>query len=522
VNSQFYLEGVHLSTPFFMKIFSPAQLHAWDQYTIDHEPIPSEALMERAAFRAADWLLQHYPRPGRVMIFCGPGNNGGDGLVIARRLRQEAVVVEAWIVENARPLSADAEFHRKKLSALGAPIHYINQPTDFPVTRPGDLLVDALWGSGLNRPLEGLGAELVSYLNQSGADIISIDQPSGLMDRTTLAARARHTLSFQRWKLPFFLPENDTFTGDIHIIDIGLHPAFESQTGSRFETTGEEEAHALLRPRPRSGHKGSFGHAALLAGSWGMLGATMLAARACLRSGVGKLSCFVTGKQYDILQQAVPEAVFRIEKGMDYVSEMGFTGNYAAIGIGPGSGVHPEQFSLLEQIFRSGVPIVLDADALNLMVAYPELTLRIPAGSILTPHPREFDALTRKHTHTADRIETAMQLAMEWQSVIVLKGHHTLVATQEGRGYFNMSGNAGMATAGSGDVLTGLITGLRAQGYPALEAARLGVFLHGRAGDLAKTDIGEEALLAGDLVAYIGKAWNSIRKGSRAKPFLAE
>jgi NAD(P)H-hydrate epimerase len=410
-------------------------------------------------------------------------------------------------MDKDRPLSADAEFHRKKLSALGAPIHYINRTSDFPVLRTDDLLVDALFGSGLNRPLEGLGAELVMHLNKSNAEIVAIDLPSGLMDKTSLAVTATHTLSFQSWKLPFFLPENDPFTGDIHTIEIGLHPGFLAQTTSQFETTGETEARLLRRPRPVSAHKGSFGHAALLAGSWGMLGAAMLAAKGCLRSGAGKLSCLVTEKQYPLLQQAIPEAIFRLEAGIDFVAETGFLGNYAALGIGPGLGVHPEQSAMMDRIFHAGIPLVMDADALNLMVAYPELTLRIPAGSILTPHPREFDALTRKHTHTVDRIETAMQLAMEWQSVIVLKGHHTLVATPEGRGYFNMSGNAGMATAGSGDVLTGLITGLRAQGYPAFEAARLGVWLHGYAGDLAALRWGQEAMVAGDIIEEFGNAY---------------
>jgi NAD(P)H-hydrate epimerase len=241
-----------------------------------------------------------------------------------------------------------------------------------------------------------------------------------------------------------------------------------------------------------------------------MLGAAMLAAKGCLRSGVGKLTCLVTNQTYPILQVSVPEAVFRIESGTDFVTETGFLGNFAALGIGTGCGVHPEQLDLAERIFHAGIPLILDADALNLMVAYPELQLRIPEATVLTPHPREFDALTQKHAHTADRIETALQKAMEWKSVIVLKGHHTLVATPEGKGFFNMSGNAGMATAGSGDVLTGLITGLRAQGYEPAHAARLGVYLHGLAGDLAAADLGQEAMLAGDICRYLGPAFQKI------------
>jgi NAD(P)H-hydrate epimerase len=503
---------------FHMKIFSPEQVRDWDRYTIAQEPIASAALMERAAGLAADWILQHYPHPARAMVFCGPGNNGGDGIVIARRLWQEALIVDTWLLDTGQPLSPDAATHLATLQSLGAPVHRIRSIADIPAIQPADLVIDALWGSGLNRAVEGLGAACIEHINAGTAPVISIDLPSGLFPKSQKAITATHTLSFQSWKLPFFFPENDRFTGQIHTLDIGLHQDFYQKQDARLETTGTAEAMQLLKPRPRSGHKGSFGHAALLSGSWGMLGATILAAEACLRSGAGKLTCLVTDRCYPLLQTAVPEAVYRVEPGQDYVTDTGFTGNFAAMGFGPGCGVHPEQAMLATGLFRSGIPLVMDADALNLMVAYPELLERIPAGSILTPHPREFDALTFKHVHTADRMETAMERARAWKSVIVLKGHHTLVATPEGKGFFNMSGNAGMATAGSGDVLTGLLTGLLAQGYSPVPAARLGVFLHGLAGDIAAAAMGQEAMLAGDIVRYLGAAWQQLRAGSAGSP----
>jgi NAD(P)H-hydrate epimerase len=493
-----------------MKIFSAEQVRAWDAYTIRHEPISSAALMERAAGRAAEWIQQQFPHPARVLVFCGPGNNGGDGLVIAQRLWREALVVDTWLLDTGQQMSPDSSAQLSKLQALGAPVHLVRSATDLPAIRPDDLVVDALWGSGLNRPPEGLGAACIAHINAGAGSVVSIDLPSGLMPKTQHAITAMHTLSFETWKLPFFFPENDRFTGQIHTIDIGLHRDFYKDAQARFETTGMAEARQLLRPRPRSGHKGSFGHATLLCGSWGMLGAAMLAAEACLRSGVGKLTCLVTNKCYPLLQSAVPEAVYRIEAGQDYVTETGFTGSYAALGFGPGCGVHPEQVAVADGLFRIGAPLVLDADALNLMFAYPELQERIPEGSILTPHPREFDALTFKHIHSADRLETAMAKAAAWKSVIVLKGHHTLVATPSGKGFFNMSGNAGMATAGSGDVLTGLLTGLRAQGYDAIDAARLGVYLHGLAGDIAADALGQEALLARDILQHMGSAWKTL------------
>ena len=496
-----------------MNVYSPEQVRQWDRYTIEHEPISSADLMDRAGRRAARWLLHHIPKAAPVAVFCGPGNNGGDGFVIARHLYEAGVSVELFLLSLDRPLSPDCAHHMARWAGLSCPVKRIDSEPDLPLPAPGSWIIDALFGSGLNRPLEGLAARLVEHINNRSATVVAIDQPSGLMNQTILAVKATYTLSFQTRKLPFFFPEHDAWTGDIHVLDIGLHPGFAANTRARYATTGPEESAALVKPRPRSGHKGSFGHAALLAGSWGMIGAVALSAEACLRSGVGKLTCLTTSNTYPLLQTMVPEAIFRIEDGEDYVTQTGYMGQYQCIGFGPGCGVHPEQYGLADQLFRSGVPLVLDADALNLLTVYPELQMRIPEQTIITPHPKEFDGLSSRHMHSAARLETAMQLAQRWKTVVVLKGHHTLVASPEGRGYFNMTGNSGMATAGSGDVLTGMITGLRAQGYGATEAARLAVYWHGLAGDHAARKLGEAPLIARDIIAAMGIAWKQITGG---------
>jgi NAD(P)H-hydrate epimerase len=501
-----------LSKVFFMKIYTPEQTRAWDQFTIKHEPVDSRKLMARAASISTTWILNKYGTARHYAVFCGSGNNGGDGLVISKLLWLEGAQVDCYLLETGATRTADNQFHLDQYIQGGGQVQNLSNQHSFPVLTKDMIAIDALWGSGLNRGLEGIGAALVEHLNLQQLPVISIDLPSGLLPVTSIAIRASHTLSFQSYKLPFCYPENDPFTGIIHILDIGLHPAYEKQTSTEFETTGLSEAAALLRPRPRSGHKGSFGHAALLAGSWGMMGAAMLASKACLRSGVGKLSCMVTERCYPLLQAAVPEAICFIEEGEAYPTNLKSLKGFSALGIGPGWGLHEEMINLLDRCLASGLPLVLDADALNLIALHKDLLTRIPENTILTPHPKEFDALTRKHHHSHGRVRTAMQMAKDCKSVVVLKGHHTLVATPDGIGYFNMSGNDGMATAGSGDVLTGIVTGLRAQGYGPIEAARLGVWLHGYAGDLAALKWGKEAMVAGDIIQQIGSAYHLLHK----------
>ncbi len=512
-----------------MKILSAEEIRLWDQYTIEHEPISSIKLMERAAGKCADWLLQQYPDTASYCIFCGKGNNGGDGLAIARILLEQDFSVTVFILEPIATgfgHTGTDDFQTNLARLLKYPeadIHFIQSDENFPSFLPGQIIIDALFGSGLNREPAGVTASLVAYINKSRCEIVAIDIPSGLfVDRSSKGAitiHANHTLSFQCYKPAFLFAENDEAIGEIHILDIGLHNDFYQSIINRFELVDDTLIHAVHKPRNRFSHKGNFGHALLVAGSYGKMGAAILSARACMRSGVGLLTCHIPECGYDILQSSVPEAmvltdfsaafstkvVQRTPSGDDDLSK------YKAIGIGPGIGIATATTMMLREIFDTyRSPVILDADALNIIASQKELYQLIPAGSILTPHPKEFERLFGKTANEFDRVLLALQKAKELNCIIVLKGHHSFIATTDGRGFFNSTGNPGMATAGSGDVLTGILTGLLAQGYSSIETAILGVYLHGLAGDFAAKALSMEAIIANDLITYLGKAFLQI------------
>lgn len=493
-----------------MKVFSAAQIREWDAYTIKYEPITSIHLMERAARSCAQWLLESYPVPEQsIHIFCGKGNNGGDGLALARLLQDAGKQITVSILEFGHKGTDDFQTNLHRLHQYPITINYIQSANFLPQLLPTHLIIDALFGSGLNRPAEGLSAALIEHINNSGAPIISIDVPSGLSidqhSNTTNIIKATHTLTFQTWKLAFLLPENELYCGNIEILPIGLHSQYEKETTVSYTLLNDALIHTYYKPRSPYAHKGNFGHALLIAGSTGKTGACIMAARACLRSGTGLLTCLLSPDTAPIIQSTVPEAMVTTS------TEEAATIQRSTIGIGPGIGTTPSAKNLLQWALQlSTKPMLLDADALNLLSAHPELWSNVPAGSILTPHPKEFERLFGKTNDDFDKIKLAISKAAEKKCYIVLKGHHTFIAGPENTGWFNNTGNAGMATGGSGDVLSGIITALLAQGYPSMEAALLGVYLHGRAGDLALQKQSQESLIATDLIEYLGAAFNSI------------
>lgn len=497
-----------------MKILSAEEIRNWDQYTIAHEPIASIDLMERAAAKCTEWILQQYPVAPSFAIFCGKGNNGGDGLAIARMLMEKKYDVTVHILEFGHKGTDDFQTNLARLHKIpGHDIHFIQSEQNFHLFPQGQVIVDALFGSGLNRKLEGVTANLVEHINSSGCNVISIDIPSGLfVDRSSKnapAIRARHTLAFQVYKPAFLVAENGDAVGEIHLLDIALHHDFYRALASRFELTDEAIIRSIHKPRKKFSHKGNFGHALLVAGSYGKMGAAVLSARACMRSGAGLLTCHIPTCGYNIVQAAVPEAMVMtdIHSSINTKVDDDLT-KYEAIGMGPGIGTAPETKMLLREIFDAyRSPVVLDADALNLLSTQKDLFRLIPAGSVLTPHPKEFERMFGETATEFDRILLALQKAKELNCIIVLKGHHTFIATTDGRGFFNSTGNPGMATAGSGDVLTGILTGLMAQGYSSVEAAILGVYLHGLAGDIAAKKLSMEAMVAGDIIENLGNAW---------------
>jgi NAD(P)H-hydrate epimerase len=497
-----------------MHIYSANEIRAWDEYTILHEPIASIDLMERASFACYDWLQQYQPDNASYSIFCGKGNNGGDGLAIARLLADNDQPVTVYILEFGHKGTDDFQTNLARLHGGKAVVKFISSEENIPTIPENDIVIDALLGSGLNRPLEGLTASVVDHINQGRQPVIAIDIPSGLFvdssSTSNTVVRATHTLSFQCYKLAFLVAENEPFVGHLHLLDIGLHPDFPQEHSTAHHWIDQALVQTIIRPRNQFSHKGTYGHAAIVAGSMGMMGAATLTARACLRSGAGKLTMHIPAIGYTIMQLAVPEAM-TYTAGKDYIELAVNLAQYDAIGAGPGWGQQASHQALLESIFQqSKKALVLDADALNTLAQHPSLLQQLPPNTILTPHPKEFERLFGKAANDFDRIQLAIHKAAELKVVIVLKGRYTLVATPIGMTYFNSTGNPGMATGGSGDVLTGIITGLAAQGYAATDAAIAGVFLHGLAGDLAVSYTSQQSLIASDIIEYLSDAFHQL------------
>ncbi|MGE5106584.1 MAG: NAD(P)H-hydrate dehydratase [Sphingobacteriales bacterium] len=504
-----------------MKIFSAEQIRNWDAYTIANEPISSIDLMERAAAACYDWIIKKYAH-SNFKIFCGKGNNGGDGLAIAGMLLLNGQKVTVYILEFGNKGTEDFQINLRRLHKLTAGIHFIQSPEFFPVIEKNDLVIDAVLGTGLNKPLEGFTAELAEYINRSQSTVISIDIPSGMFaDKTckdAVTIKADHTLSFQQYKLCFLLPENEDRVGSVHLLDIGLQREYYEKENAQFVLVDEKLVKNIYRPGKAFAHKGNYGHAALITGSIGFMGASVLCAEACMRSGAGKLTCYIPKCGYEIMQLAVPEAMSKISGSNNYLEEFEPVAPHEAIAIGPGIGLYLSNINLVENVFTSTQkPIVADADALNILSSNQSLLSKLPAYSILTPHPKEFERLFGKTADDFERLQLAVSKAGQYNCFIILKGHYTFIACPDGKGYFNSTGNAGMATAGSGDVLTGILLGLLTRGYTPLESAVMGVYLHGLAGDIAAEKLSQEAMIAGDITDNLGEAFKKI---SRPKQLL--
>ncbi len=494
-----------------MKIFSSAQIKDWDSFSIREQKISSHDLMERAATACYHWLTNNQFALQPIVVFCGKGNNGGDGLALARMLVANNIPVMIYILELGKPGSDDFQLNLQRLHQVTNNIHFIQSEQFFPEIEKDNLVIDALFGTGLNKPLDGIASKLVEHLNKSHVPVISIDIPSGLFsDKSTkgyVAVNATHTLSFQKIKLAFLVAENDCFVGDFHILNIGLSQQYENEEQAVHEIMDDQIINSVIRPRNKFSHKGNFGHAALITGSYGMMGAAVLAARGCMLTGTGKLTCHIPSAGYDIMQVSVPEAMCKVAEGK-FISGVSDISTYDAIGIGPGIGLQRETVLWLNDIFiQKEKKLVLDADALNALAADKRLLDGIPPGSVITPHPKEFERMFGSSANDFEQLELAVKKAAELKIYIVLKGHYTAIITPMGKIYFNSTGNAGMAKAGMGDVLTGMITGFVAQQYPLPEAAMLGVYLHGLAADIAASKYSQEAMQASDLINCIGDAW---------------
>lgn len=500
-----------------MKLFTTTQIRNIDRLTIEKEPILSIDLMERAAESIFTWFAKNIQSDICVVIFAGPGNNGGDGLALARMLIEVGYPVEVFtLAADSYSIDFQTNLARLKHQSVIDPI-VINDENDFPILDSKTVIVDSLFGTGLTRPLSGLSAKLVQYINSINTTVVSIDIPSGLngdenpYPNVNPTIHATVTLSLQFPKLSYLLAENNEFVGLLKVLPIGLHPDAIESTATPYMLVDHQFASSLLKPRETFSHKGDYGHCLIIAGSYGMMGASVLSSTACIKAGAGLVTAHVPRLGYSILQQAVPEVMADVDEDDYCFSGIPSTSKYSAIGIGPGLGKDFKTITGLKILLKKiKVPLLVDADGLNILSENTELIAQLPDKTIITPHPKEFDRLFGTSACGFQRLQLAVEKAKQLGIVIVLKGAYTQIVCPDGEIYFNSSGNPGMATGGSGDVLSGIITSLLGQGYDLKSASILGVYLHGLAGDIAANEISCNALTASDIVYYLGDAFKLI------------
>ncbi len=476
--------------------------------------------MERAALALTQAITETWSNTTPVIIFAGPGNNGGDALAIGRMLIDKNYDVKVYLFNITNHLSDDCSFNKKRLiDKRSKALIEVTQEFEPPQLEAGMLVIDGLFGSGLNKPLAGGFASLVKYINASPAQVVSIDVPSGLMTEDNTyniranIIRANLTLTLQQPKLSFFFAENQTFIGRLKILDIRLSKEGIEKTDANYTLLEENDIRRRLLRRDPFAHKGKMGNALIIAGSYGMGGASVLATKACLRAGAGKVTAHTPKSNYLTMQISVPEAVIQFDREETIFSEAVDTEDFNAVGIGPGLGTSEQTaIAIIAQLRRTQCPLVVDADAINILANHRAWLQQLPKEIIMTPHPKEFDRLEGHSADSYERLMKARDLAQRLHGYILLKGHHTSLCLPDGHVVLNSTGNAGMATAGSGDVLTGIITGLLARGYKQEDASIVGMYLHGLAGDIAARELGQESVIASDLIQYLPLAFKRINE----------
>ncbi len=501
-------------------VLTAQQIRQADAYTIAHTPIASIDLMERAAQACAAWLMEHFGTQRRYLVLAGCGNNGADGMAIARLLATAGAQARVALCRYKPALSTDAELNLTRAGSMSVPVLMVELGSALVTPPENEVVIDALLGTGLDRPITGWLKDLVMQVNQWPNTVVSIDLPSGLFaeDNSTNDFKAiilaEHVLTLEVPKLALLLPENGPFVGQWHRLPIGLDPAFIHGLGAKDLLVEVSDAHELMPDRPRTGHKGTFGHALLVAGSQGKVGAAILAARACARSGAGLITAQLPLDLQPTIHVALPEAMTVVDLFSKRATTEG-PSHYSAIGIGPGTGTGDDAARTLKRLLQEApAPLLLDADALNILSENRTWLAFLPKGTILTPHPKEFDRLTDRSVTGYERLAKARAFAVRFRCVLVLKGAHTATCSPDGTVLFNSTGNPGMAKGGSGDALTGIITGLLAQGLEPVSAAVLGVHAHGLAGDLAADELGMDGMRPSDLIAHLPLAWKRIRASS--------
>lgn len=500
-----------------MKIITSSRIGDIDQYTIQHEPVPSVSLMERASVQIFRWIRQNLPYR-TFWVFAGPGNNGGDALAVARLLIDDGFGIKVWLYDQDKT-SPDAKRNLERLN-----IHKNTTITNLACSPLPDeipkntVVIDGLFGSGLSRPLNEKAAAIVQQINRYHSTVISVDVPSGLFceenshNAPKNIIKATVTLTLQTPKLAFFFPANHAFVGRWVTLPIGLSPHAISRAATSWTMLEEAEIRRRMPARGCFDHKGTMGHALLIAGSNGKMGAAILGSRACLRSGVGLLTTHVPREALPVIQSSVPEAMTHCDRSDLMFTQIPDLQTFSAIGVGPGLGTGQNTRRAMKELIETAKnkPMVIDADGLNILGLHPDYLELLPPSTILTPHPGEFRRLVGEWNSDYERLQKAIDFAARYNVILILKGAWTMITEPGGQVFFNPTGNPGMATAGSGDALTGVILALLARGMPPLNAALTGVYVHGLAGDLSAEKLGYEGVTASGIIHELGGAFKKI------------
>jgi hydroxyethylthiazole kinase-like uncharacterized protein yjeF len=500
-----------------MKLFSGEQIYAADKFTIEKQQITSDTLMERSAIQIFNWIhTRMQGAPVKIHLFCGIGNNGGDGIALARHLKEHGYNIAVYVVNYSKKRSKDFLINLERLKARKMWPEFLDSDGTHPEIGRDDIIVDAIFGIGLNRSPDKWVIDLIQHLHNTQAFILSVDIPSGLFtDRLpedeNAVIKANFVLSFQTPKLVFFLPETGKYIDQWEVLDIGLDPEYLMTTETEYDLIGKHDVLPFYIPRQKYSHKGSYGHCLMIGGSKGKIGAVQLAARACLYSGAGLVTAYVPECGFVPLQTALPEAMV-VVNGRETIDKIEFEIEPTVIGIGVGLGTEANtKKGFADFLAKNKTPLVIDADGLNMLSENKELLKKLPSQSVLTPHLKELERLIGKWKDDFDKLKKTKALSKKYNCIVVIKGAHSITIYGD-RGYINSTGNPGMATAGSGDALTGMITGLIAQGYEPLKATFFAVYLHGKAGDIAVEQTGYQALTASDIIEGIGLAFIDLFK----------
>jgi hydroxyethylthiazole kinase-like uncharacterized protein yjeF len=500
-----------------MKLFSGEQIYAADKFTIEKQQISSEILMERSAVQIFNWIhTRMQGAPVKIHLFCGIGNNGGDGIALSRHLQEHGYNIAVYVVNYSKKRSKDFLINLERLKDRKIWPEFLDSDCTLPEIGRDDIIVDAIFGIGLNRKPAAWVVNLMSHLQKTEAFVLSVDIPSGLFtdsvpENKDAVVKANFVLSFQTPKLVFFLPETGIYIDQWEVLDIGLDPEYLTTTETEYDLIGKHDVLPFYKPREKFSHKGTFGHTLLIGGSHGKIGAVHLASKACLYAGSGLVTAYVPECGYLPLQTNLPE-VMVITNGEKQISEIAFDIAPTVIGIGMGLGTNSEtEEGFSSFIKKNKIPLVIDADGLNILSQNKTLLKELQEQTILTPHPKELERLIGEWKDDFDKLKKTKAFSKKYKCIVVIKGAHTITIDGD-NGYINTTGNPGMATAGSGDALTGIICGLIAQGYEPLKATLFGVYLHGKAGDIALEETGYQALTASKLIEGLGRAYIDLFK----------